>query len=145
MKSEDEPIRVSVSHNAELESILMKMDDLKIHATLYFTDVPGMTKRESLETTNYAKYLCRTFPAIVDARVFPIVDFEPAAPWTENPSKYGLPFQSKNVQGFLSGAFQAGDLVGFPGILRCRMLEIGRERMNRDVAAVEWGWRPRHN
>lgn len=86
--------------NAELEKTLMRMDDLKIHATLYFTDVPGITKEESRETTNYAKSLCRRFPATVDARVLPIVDFEPAAPWTENPSKYGVHFDKKTFKDF---------------------------------------------
>lgn len=86
--------------NAEFENILMRMDDMKMHATLFFTDIPGIAKEDSKETANYVKYLCNKFGSTVDAYIFPISHFEPAAPWTENPSKYGIHFERKTFKDF---------------------------------------------
>jgi hypothetical protein len=86
--------------NAEFENILMRMDDMKMHATLFFTDIPGIAKKDSKETADYVQYLCRKFGSTVNAYIFPISHFEPAAPWTENPSKYGIQLPRKTFKDF---------------------------------------------
>lgn len=86
--------------NEELENVLLIMANLKIHATLFFTDIPGLTKEESAETVNYVKYLGAKFGSAIDARILPIKHFEPGAPWTENPSKYGVNFEVKTFKDF---------------------------------------------
>lgn len=86
--------------NKEFENILTRMDDMKMHATLFFTDIPGLTKEESRETADYVKYLCKKFGSTIDAYVYPIDRYEPGAPWTENPARYGVHLERKTFRDF---------------------------------------------
>lgn len=86
--------------NDELENVLEIMGDLKLNAMLFFTDIPSLTKENSDETVDYVKYLREKFISVKNAFILPINDYEPGAPWTENPSKYGVNFETKTFKDF---------------------------------------------
>lgn len=86
--------------NKELENVLNRMEELNIKSTLFFTHLPTLTKEDEEETNNYIKYLREKFSSITSAVNFPIMFFEPCAPWTEAPSDYGINIERKTFKDF---------------------------------------------
>lgn len=76
--------------NEELESTLESMEKQEIKSVLFFTSIPTSSIDDNKETSDYIKYLRGKYSFICSIFNFPINRFEPAAPWTENPEKYGL-------------------------------------------------------
>lgn len=76
--------------NEELEFTLELMEKQEIKSVLFFASIPFLSIEDDKETSDYIKYLRKKFSCIRSVFVFPVKHFEPGAPWTENPEKYGL-------------------------------------------------------
>lgn len=86
--------------NNELENVLDKLASLKINSLLYFTHIPILTAADEQVTIDYSNSLITRYYPYVKALVIPISFFEPAAPWTEEPEKYGAHFTKKTFADF---------------------------------------------
>lgn len=80
--------------NSELEEILEYMDKLEIHSELYFSTLPITTDQDNKDSDRYGKLLQRKFKCVEKYYLIPIT-YEPAAPWTINPEKFGINFVPK--------------------------------------------------
>ncbi|MDD3236685.1 MAG: cobalamin-dependent protein [Candidatus Gastranaerophilales bacterium] len=80
--------------NKELENILVYMEELKIKSELYFAILPCVDEVENVKSETYAKKLKEKYKYIDKYYIIPII-YEPAAPWTMNPEKYGVDFVPK--------------------------------------------------
>ena len=83
--------------NSELEEILEYMDDLEIKSELFFSIIPCVEESENVKSENYAKLLKDRYQCVEKYYIVPIV-YEPAAPWTITPEKFGL---EKNTRTFV--------------------------------------------
>lgn len=88
--------------NAELEKTLERMQELGIKGRLFFTHIPILGDNSIEKTKDYLEYLESKFKLILShSQIIPIRDFEPGAPWTVNPSKYGImSFENKSFKDF---------------------------------------------
>lgn len=80
--------------NSELEEILEYMDKLKIRSELYFSTLPITTEQDNKDSGSYGKLLQSKFKYVEKYYLIPII-YEPAAPWTINPEKFGVNFVPK--------------------------------------------------
>lgn len=80
--------------NQELEEILEYMEKLELKSELYFSIIPCVEDFENKKSEKYAQKLKNRFKYIEKYYIIPIV-YEPAAPWTITPQKYGLKFKPK--------------------------------------------------
>jgi len=80
--------------NQDLEEILTYMDKLEIQSELYFSTLPMTSEQDNKDSERYGEYLKDKYSFVQNYYVVPIV-FEPAAPWTMNPEKYGLKIEQK--------------------------------------------------
>lgn len=86
--------------NKELEDTLRKLYDLKITSVIFFASIPDLSKEEEQNTIDYANYLKEKYQPFIHVIIIPINDFEPGAPWTENPLKYGMNYKNKIFMDF---------------------------------------------
>lgn len=80
--------------NSELEEILEYMDNLKIRSELYFSTLPITSEQDNKASEAYGKLLQSKFEYVEKYYLIPII-YEPAAPWTINPEKFGVDFAPK--------------------------------------------------
>lgn len=77
-----------------MEEILEYMDKLEIHSELYFSTLPITTDQDNKDSDRYGKLLQRKYKCVEKYYLIPIT-YEPAAPWTINPEKFGINFVPK--------------------------------------------------
>lgn len=75
--------------NEQLEQTLDYMEELKIKSEIYFSRVPGVSKKENNHSEQYAKYLEQKYKYITFAYTFDL-EIVPASMWSITPKKYKL-------------------------------------------------------
>lgn len=80
--------------NDELENILEYMDKLEIKSELYFSILPQVDEHENSKSEAFAQNLKNKYKFVEKYYIIPIV-YEPAAPWTITPERFGLDIKIK--------------------------------------------------
>lgn len=107
--------------NSELEEILEYMDKLEIHSELYFSTLPITTDQDNKDSDRYGKLLQRKYKCVEKYYLIPIT-YEPAAPWTINPEKFGINFVPKKFAEYRMNATNVAQSFENPVFLATKEL-----------------------